>query len=145
MLSILIPVYNFNVTRLVQTLAEQCAATGEAYEIICFDDGSTPEFKAQNQPIQDIKHIDYQELPKNLGRSAIRNALGQAAQYPYLLFMDCDSEVVSKDYINNYLEPLRKEGYTRPQPLKGSQNTMRLWRKVFLLLGFRKKVVYANA
>jgi len=48
MLSILIPVYNFNVTQLVQTLAEQCAATGEAYEIICFDDGSTPEFKAQN-------------------------------------------------------------------------------------------------
>lgn len=46
-------------------------------------------------------------MPKNLGRSVIRNVLGKAAKYPYLLFMDCDSKVVSNDYIEKYMAQLQ--------------------------------------
>ncbi len=46
-------------------------------------------------------------MPENLGRSAIRNALGRAARHDWLLFMDCDSRVVSAHFIKNYLEHKR--------------------------------------
>lgn len=106
MLSILIPTYNFDITALVKALHQQCKTCGIPFEILCFDDGSQSAFKAKNQSIATLDKVDYQELPNNLGRAKIRNVLGKAAQYPYLLFMDCDSEVTNNQYINNYLNKL---------------------------------------
>ncbi len=54
----------------------------------------------------DFSSVVYQEMTKNLGRSAIRNVLGKAAQFPYLLFMDCDSKVVTGDFIKTYINHL---------------------------------------
>ena len=105
MISILIPIFNFNVRPLVADLVEQCTATGQPFEIICFDDGSESSYKEKNREIE-TDHVIYREMPKNLGRSAIRNTLGMAAKYPYLLFMDCDSKVVKKDFIKHYVEHL---------------------------------------
>ncbi len=102
MLSILIPVYNYNSFRLVESLhkqAEQCAIT---YEIIVIDDASTKK-ESKNQQISSLSHTSYTELDKNIGRSKIRNLLAEKAQYDYLLFMDCDSEVSSDNYIKNYI------------------------------------------
>jgi hypothetical protein len=79
---------------------------GIVFEILCFDDGSKNHFKKQNEAIKSLENVNYKELPQNLGRSKIRNELGKAAQYQYLLFMDCDSKVVSKNYIENYIEKL---------------------------------------
>lgn len=104
MLSILIPIFNFDVRPLVNDLHGQCEEAGIAYEIICFDDGSTPDFRQKNKEIWKRPNIIYRELPQNLGRSAIRNALGKAARFDYLLFMDCDSRVVSPNFIQNYLQ-----------------------------------------
>lgn len=104
MLSILIPIFNFDVRPLVSDLHDQCEAAGVAYEIICFDDGSTADFKQKNQTIWKRPNVIYREMPQNLGRSAIRNALGRAARFEYLLFMDCDSRVVSSSFIQNYLQ-----------------------------------------
>jgi len=106
MLSILIPIYNYNITNLVKALHQQCEKAEIDFEILCFDDGSEDGFKNQNKSIESLKHAIYKELPKNLGRSKIRNELGRAAQYKYLLFMDCDSKVVSESYIKNYIEKL---------------------------------------
>ncbi len=104
MLSILLPIFNFDVRPLVSDLNRQCEAAGMAYEIICFDDGSTPEFRQKNQELWKYSNLIYKELPQNLGRSAIRNALGKAARFEYLLFMDCDSRVTGGDFIENYLQ-----------------------------------------
>ncbi len=104
MLSILIPIFNFDVRPLVNDLHSQCEKAGSAYEIVCFDDGSSSEFKQKNQEVGNLTNVLYQEMPQNLGRSAIRNALGRAARFDYLLFMDCDSRVVSPDFIHNYLQ-----------------------------------------
>ena len=109
MLSILIPVYNYNITKLVKALHQQCEKAGIVYEILCFDDGSVESFKTENQVVQELANVFYKELSQNFGRSKIRNELGKAAKYEYLLFMDCDSKVVSENYINNYIEKLESE------------------------------------
>lgn len=104
MLSILLPIFNFDIRPLVSDLHGQCEVAGVGYEILCFDDGSTPEFKLINKEIWKLPNVIYREMPQNLGRSAIRNALGKAARFECLLFMDCDSKVVSPDFIKKYLE-----------------------------------------
>lgn len=104
MLSILIPVYNFDVRALVHELAYQCADAGVPWEIWCVDDGSAPEYKACNREITALPGVRYQELPANIGRAAIRNFLIRKATFPYVLFMDCDSAVVRADYIAHYLQ-----------------------------------------
>jgi len=106
MLSILIPVYEFDVNELVKTLHNQCLSEGVAFEILCFDDGSGEGMRRVNRAIQTLGKVRYEELPQNIGRSAIRNALADAAQYDYLLFMDNDSKVVREDYIRAYIAQL---------------------------------------
>jgi hypothetical protein len=39
-----------------------------------------------------------------VGRSRIRNLLADEAEYPFLLFLDCDSGVVNDRFIQNYLD-----------------------------------------
>lgn len=104
MFSVLIPVYNFDVTELVKTLHQQAVATGNPFEIIVFDDNSEEKWKALNKPVQKLKHVELKELSVNLGRSKIRNALVKAAKYDFLIFMDCDVEVPSPYYIQKYLD-----------------------------------------
>ncbi len=103
MFSILIPVFNFNIRPLVADLHRQCEANGSEFEILCFDDGSTEDFRHLNREVASHKNVIYKELPQNLGRSAIRNVLGKAARFPLLLFMDCDSKVVREGYVGEYL------------------------------------------
>jgi len=106
MLSILIPVYEFDVNELVETLHNQCLSEGIAFEILCFDDGSGEGMRRVNRDVKALDQVRYEELPKNIGRSAIRNALADAARYEFLLFMDNDSKVVREDYIRQYLAQL---------------------------------------
>lgn len=106
MLSILIPVYNFDIRQLVYDLRKQSELAGVAYEIICLDDGSTDHFKVIHQELKVLSNVQYEELPQNLGRSRIRNRLATMAQYEYLLFMDNDSGVTHPNYIQIYLDHL---------------------------------------
>ena len=103
MLSILIPVYNFNIQSLVNDLHQQCKDCNLDFEILCLDDGSTMAYKQRNKQIQRLPNVIYKELPSNLGRSKIRNKLAGLAKYPYLLFLDCDSKVVDDQYIRKYI------------------------------------------
>lgn len=106
MLSILIPVYNFQIKDLVIDLARQCQACRIIFEIRCYDDQSEGRYKDLNRQVKEIEHVVYEELEKNIGRAAIRNRLADDARYSWLLFMDCDSSVVSANYLKNYLEHL---------------------------------------
>ena len=106
MRSILIPVYNFNCVTLVKELHEQCKLAGITFEIIILEDAST-QFLEPNSYLQQLgDFVKYDCLAQNIGRSSIRNLLAQKAQYPYLLFMDCDSAVVKNDYITSYTKVL---------------------------------------
>lgn len=110
MLSILIPVYNFDVTELVSSLHAQSIKCGIAFEILCYDDGSKDEFKQKNASIVGLENVNYVELPENLGRSKIRNRLADDAKYDQLLYMDCDSEVESEAFIQNYVSNANPNG-----------------------------------
>ena len=52
--------------------------------------------------------VQYIQNQSNMGRAKIRNRLADAAQYPYLLFIDCDATVQHQDYIKKNLEAIEK-------------------------------------
>ena len=104
MLSILIPTYNYDCTRLVSDLQRQVRDTGIDYEIIVADDASPIYiYKERNRDINALPHCRLVELTENVGRARIRNLLADEAQGEWLLFMDCDAKVISDSFITDYL------------------------------------------
>lgn len=106
MLSIVIPIFNQDVRTLVYTLVKQCNKLNINYQILCFDDGSEQKYKEFNKELAFKINVNYTEMPENLGRSKIRNWLGKAAYYEYILFLDGDSTIKNKDFIKKYLDHL---------------------------------------
>lgn len=102
-LSILIPVFNQDVTAMVHTLLAQCVRLNISYEIRVYDDGSEEQFRQLNRPLSRQPGVVYEELPVNVGRSSIRNRLAFDALYEHLLFLDNDCLPVSFNYLFNYL------------------------------------------
>ena len=109
MLSICIPIYNYDVRPLVNALDKQAKAEAIAVEIILIDDASEPSFRALNSKLQDLQTVDYLQLEENIGRSKIRNVLHKRAKYPFLLFLDCDSEVSDSRFLHRYIPFIKKE------------------------------------
>ncbi|MBK9735053.1 MAG: glycosyltransferase family 2 protein [Saprospiraceae bacterium] len=109
MLSILIPIYNQDVRPLVYTLAKQCNKLNINYQILCFDDLSEKKNTNKKQELAFKVNINYTEMSENLSRSKIRNWLGKAAYFEYILFLDGDSTIKSKDFIKNYVSALPTE------------------------------------
>lgn len=107
MLSVNIPVYNYEIGDLVSKLTELAANLNIQYEIRIYDDGSRDEIKLQNRKISEFQNVVYKELEKNLGRSAIRNKMGFESQFQYLLFIDADSMPVDKNYLRNFIENVK--------------------------------------
>ncbi|MCU4157682.1 glycosyltransferase [Carboxylicivirga sp. A043] len=107
MLSICIPVYNVDVTKLVHALIMQSNEHQLEVEILVFDDDSNAHYKAINSPISQLNNVTYKELDKNIGRAAIRNLMAKSSVYPNLLFIDSDSEI-NKYYLLNYKNILGK-------------------------------------
>lgn len=105
LLSILIPIYNYNGIKLATDLHEQGMGLNVPFEIIVADDHS-PSPVLANQGINDLPNGRYEYLPKNLGRSGSRNWLAQKAKYSYLLFIDGDMEVRHEDFLKNYVDGL---------------------------------------
>jgi glycosyltransferase involved in cell wall biosynthesis len=106
-ISVLIPIYEFNVVELVENLVQQCIFCEIDFEIICIDDCSSNAIQKENEALFSIEKVKYEVLDKNIGRSAIRNKLAEMAQYENLLFIDCDSKI-NNSYILNYVS-YRKE------------------------------------
>jgi cellulose synthase/poly-beta-1,6-N-acetylglucosamine synthase-like glycosyltransferase len=102
-LSILIPIYNFEVDEFVRELREHCIREEIEFEIICIDDASDPDYKNMNRRLNQLEGVEYQELDKNAGRSRIRNILTERARYENLLFFDCDSSLEGQALIKGYL------------------------------------------
>jgi glycosyltransferase involved in cell wall biosynthesis len=103
MLSVLIPVYNFDVVPFVSDLVNQCLSCNISFEIICLDDCSNEGFKAKNSALKKVEGVVYEELPANIGRSRIRNRLAEQAKFENLLFLDCDSKTNDSSFIERYI------------------------------------------
>lgn len=105
MISICIPVYNFNITSLVNELSNQMNSLSIQCEIIVIDDCSQ-NFKPINKSVCE-KHT-YIELPQNVGRARIRNLFLKYAQYDYLLFLDCDALIKTPSFLSKYIEIIKE-------------------------------------
>lgn len=101
MISICIPVYNFDVRQLVNSLSGQVENAGVACEIVLIDDGSDEEYKKINRSV--CNREIYVELSENIGRASIRNLFLEYAKYQFLLFLDCDSLIVSDAFLKRYI------------------------------------------
>lgn len=108
MLSILIPTFNYNITRLVANLYQQAIETYVDFEIIVMEDGSTL-FVEENKQVNDFEFCRHIILDENIGRSAVRNKLADEAKYDHLLFMDCDAEVCSPHFVEKYVSFCKEE------------------------------------
>ena len=106
MISICIPIYNFNVTELVKTLSAQLKDLNCPSEIILIDDCSDISFKKANENI--CSKENYIQLDKNIGRAAIRNRFLEYAKYEYLLFLDCDMVVHSNNFLDKYFNAINE-------------------------------------
>ena len=108
-LSILIPVYNYNCVALVKALQQQAENCKIDYEILVADDGSdNAEIVCENRKINAIPHSIYHETGQNHGRSWIRNWLVSQSQGAYLLFIDSDAEICNAHFVGNYLRHVEK-------------------------------------
>lgn len=103
MLSILIPVYNFDCSPLVNTLLEQIKKNKLTCEIICIDDASTKDVP-ENKNLQKQASVNFVKLTKNIGRSRIRNNLAEMAKFNWLLFLDADTLPVSEAFLTTYFK-----------------------------------------
>ena len=102
MLSILVPIYNHNVTQLISDLHRQATDQFIDFEIIVFEDGSVMH-SDQNKATCKKLNCRHIASEKNIGRSASRNLLAREARFEHLLFMDCDAAVCNEHFIEKYL------------------------------------------
>jgi len=107
MLTLLIPIFNFDVRKLVFELHSQALKASIPFEIILLDDNSTVDFKQKNRVLAELAHVIYEELPQNIGRSKIRNLLFSKAQFEYCLVMDCDAKIYSSSFLSEYIKRCR--------------------------------------
>lgn len=101
MLSILIPTYNFDCSKLVKELHSQASDLGIEFEILVYDDCSKKKHE-ENRQLSDLSNVIYKDLTNNYGRSAIRNLMAEDAKFKYLIFLDCDGEIPSKNFLSLY-------------------------------------------
>ena len=103
MLSILIPVYNYNVVPLVLELRNQSLECKIDFEILCQDDGSNSDLNTINEIINSLENCSFFVNSNNLGRGKNINLLAEKAKQDFLLILDCDTFPTQNDFIKNYI------------------------------------------
>ena len=106
MLSILVPIYNYNVFPLVVALHKQCKDCEIDFEILCQDDASNSSLNACNEQVNEMSNCSFVSLKENLAHRANRNSLASQAKFDYLLFIDGDSIIIHDKFIKKYIDTL---------------------------------------
>lgn len=123
MLSICIPIYNFDVRSLVDELYNQAEELSLEYEIVCLDDHSDESFHIINQSVAD--KAKYIRLDENIGRARIRNQFLLYTQYNYLLFLDCDVVPANQRFLSVYADLV----FAKPAVICGGKRCAKVYDK----------------
>ena len=107
MLSILIPIFNYNTYPLVNELHKYCLESKLDFEILCQDDASN-EFLDENQKINILENCNFSGNNLNLGRGTNINLLAEKAKFEWLLIMDCDTFPTKNVFIQNYISQINE-------------------------------------
>ena len=89
MISLLIPVYDYDVVALVYSMKSALWKVPEFCEILIGDDGSSAEYRKKYRSLEG-DGVRVISSNKNIGRAAIRNRLALEAEGDFLLFIDAD-------------------------------------------------------
>ena len=105
LVSIIIPAHNLeDMTRqCIDSIRERTAHKGYTYEIILVDNGSDPALKRMGD-----KQIRLEEN-KSFGEASMMG-VDTSSTSAYILFMNNDTVVVDKDWLNNLLKRIRGHG-----------------------------------
>ncbi|MBT8219064.1 MAG: glycosyltransferase family 2 protein [Bacteroidia bacterium] len=104
MLSILIPILNYDVEELVNTLLGQCQELKIDFEIILMDDGSDEWYTSGYDKLAISANVVYHRNIQNQGRWWTRISLAQEARYDHLLFLDADAQIVRNNFVRRYID-----------------------------------------
>lgn len=104
MLSVLIPVYNHDVTELVSEIHRQLTESKIEFEILVGDDASDEIFQKQYKSKTKLSNTLYFISEENNGRTANRQNLANIAKFEWILFLDADVLPKNVSFIGNYLE-----------------------------------------
>ena len=110
MISVLIPVYNYNVQSLVENLLHQFESINCKWELFLSDDVSNPQYKNQNSNYIDelnLTNVKLFQQETNIGNAANRNFLIDKATNDWLLFLDADVLAVREDFLSNYIGEMK--------------------------------------
>lgn len=88
-ISLLIPVFDYDIVALVHSMKGVFGKVPELCEILIGDDGSSAEFKEKYKSLED-DNVRVISSEKNIGRAAIRNRLILEAKGDYVIFIDAD-------------------------------------------------------
>ena len=88
-ISLLIPVFDYDIIALVHSMKNAMGKVPELYEIIIGDDGSSSEYNEKYRTLE-ADNVKVIVSGKNIGRAAIRNMLALEARGDFVLFIDAD-------------------------------------------------------
>ena len=107
MLSILIPVKDYDCHTLIEELHRQGEACGFPYEIIVGEDGTSQGNLGFNMVAEILPNCRRVIRKENIGRANIRNLLALEAVQPYIVFIDCDAVIEKGDFLASYATALK--------------------------------------
>lgn len=106
MISVCIPIHNYDVRPLVEILRKRAESADVEVEIVCIDDGSDSKFVELNRDIE--KHSKYVVLGENVGRARVRNLFLNHTNGDWLLFLDDDCRAIPEKFFEQYTEHLNE-------------------------------------
>ncbi|MCE5348002.1 MAG: glycosyltransferase [Bacteroidales bacterium] len=108
-ISLLIPVFDYDIVELVHCMKGAIDKVPELYEIIIGDDGSSAEYKELYKSLEG-NNVRVISSENNIGRAAIRNRLALEAKGDYLLFVDADATLpgTAEAYLKKWLTVINR-------------------------------------
>ena len=88
-ISLLIPVFDYDIIALVYSMKNAMGKVPEFSEIVIGDDGSSTEYREKYRSLE-ADNVKVITSEKNIGRAAIRNRLALEANGDFLIFIDAD-------------------------------------------------------
>jgi glycosyltransferase involved in cell wall biosynthesis len=106
-ISLLIPVFNYDIVALAHSMKSAIGKVPELYEILIGDDASSPEYQEKYRALEG-NGLRIISSEKNIGRASMRNKLALEAEGDYLLFMDADMMLPStaESYLLKYISSM---------------------------------------
>jgi glycosyltransferase involved in cell wall biosynthesis len=103
-ISLLIPVYDYDIVALVHSMKSALGKVPELCEIIIGDDGSSVEYREKYLSLEG-DNVRVISSGKNIGRAAIRNRLALEAKGDFVIFIDADAMLTgtAETYISKWI------------------------------------------